>query len=193
MTMMYLPEDHQQEWLNMMRMYKLGVDLQPDAGPWIEFHDPQGTRWVANTYGKEDIFGKNVQRGISARMLEYANELLFLAYETTPICLDQATQTSDLCVNLGMTDDEALWYEPVIDPATGQAVVKFDPTMVWLDSDGFVGQPPADCNASTNVGCSCENNRSCIWLGDYTQVLQYMYQFVHFVIYEMPGTKGVYD
>ncbi len=192
-TMMYLPSDNQQEWLNQMRLYRLGVDLTPNQGPFIEFHDPDGNRWVTNTYGTETIFGKTVQRGISARMFEYANTLLVRSHQTTAMCFDFVSNAADTCANMGLLDEDALWYEPVIDPATGLPVVLFDDGMIYVNDDGaFAGQPPADCNGVDNSGCLCDDNRSCVKLRQYTQVIQYMYEFVNHVEYGWPGTKGVY-
>ena len=98
MTMMYLPEDQQLEWINQMSIFKNGLDIPLDIGPYIELHDPDGVEWIARTYGRETIFGKEVQRGVAARMLEYANELLNLAYENTPVDYD--------------LDGKVDWYEP---------------------------------------------------------------------------------
>lgn len=105
-TMNYLPENQKQDWLNQMDIFQLGTDSDPAFANRIEFHDPNGKVYVARTYGKEDVFGKSIQKGIAARMMEYANELLFAAYETTSI-----------------TENGTTWYLPKLDGA-GQAMVK---------------------------------------------------------------------
>lgn len=196
-TLMYLPEDNQQEWLNQLLLYRLGVNLRPDNGPYIEFHDPDGTVWVANTFGTEEIFGKTVQKGVAARMLEYANELLLRAYEVTPICYDPVTDVADTCANMALPDTDALWYEPIIDPTTGTPAVKFDDGMVYVDEDGFfAGAPPDTCDGDATVPdqCSCDDNRACVRLRQYTQVLSYLSQFLaHGYHHGWPSMKGVYD
>jgi hypothetical protein len=84
-TMQYLPENSKQFWLNQMRIFELGSDADPGTTTnRIEFHDPYGKVYVADTFGKEMIFGKQVQMGIGARMLEWANVLLQQGFETTP-------------------------------------------------------------------------------------------------------------
>ena len=56
-------------------------DADPALDQRIELHEPNGRVWVARTFGTEVIFGETVQRGIAARILEYANGLLAQAYE----------------------------------------------------------------------------------------------------------------
>ncbi len=51
----------------------------------IEFHNPDGHTYVARTFGTEVLYGKTVQKGIGARVLEYANDLLQKGVVTEPI------------------------------------------------------------------------------------------------------------
>lgn len=106
-TMMYLPENQKQDWLNMLRLWIKEQDTDPPFSNRIEFHDPNGYVWVAKTFGKESLFGHMVQKGIAARVLEYANTLIEKAYVTTPVTLNGTT-----------------WYEPTISPVTGKPIVK---------------------------------------------------------------------
>jgi hypothetical protein len=115
-TLMYLPENAKQEWLNMLNIWERTEDTDPVFQNRIEFHDPNGKVFVAKTFGTETIFGKTVQIGVGARILEFANQLLSQAYETTTV------------TNNGVT-----WYVPVIDPATGAPRVK---KMYADDTDG---------------------------------------------------------
>jgi len=124
MTLLYLPENQKQNWINMMRIWELGVDADPGFANRIEFHDPSGKVYVAKTFGKEVIFGKTVQKGIAARVLEYANELLQAAY----VVDDGPDLDAD-----GTPD----WYIPTMNPSTGQPAVKFDPTIAGIE-DGYV-------------------------------------------------------
>ena len=113
---------------------------------------------MARSFGKETIFGKVVHRGIAARVLEYANDLLFQAYETT--------DGPDLD-----GDGEPDWYEPVISPVTGRAVVKWDPTLASItEMGGVAAEGRIGCNADDSTECVCEANRACIKLKSYTQV-----------------------
>jgi hypothetical protein len=61
------------------------VNADPGFANRIELHDPDGKVYVAQTFGTEVLYGKTVQRGIAARVLEYANELLRSAVVTAPI------------------------------------------------------------------------------------------------------------
>lgn len=105
-TLNYLPENQKTNWLNQMDVFQLGTDSDPGITNRIELHDPTGKVYIARTYGKETIFGKSVQMGIAARVLEYANDLLNAAYVT-----DSVTQN-------GTT-----WYVPKLD-ANGSPTLK---------------------------------------------------------------------
>ncbi len=97
-TMSYLPENQKVDWLKQMDLFRLGVDADPKFASRIELHDPTGNVWVARTYGKESVLGKSVQKGIAARMLEYANDLVAAAYLTDPVSQNGTT-----------------WYVPKVD------------------------------------------------------------------------------
>ncbi len=111
-TLIYLPENQKRRWLDQLGIWAIGADTDPGFQNRIEFHMPTGEVFVARTYGTEDFcFGANtfgtpacktVQRGIAARILEYANELLNAAYVTTPV-----------------TQNGVTWYVPTLD-ADGQ-------------------------------------------------------------------------
>ena len=82
-TLLYLPENEASKWVDMFRIWELGVDNDPGLTNRIEFHSPDGRVFVARTFGKETLFGKEVQRGIGARVLEWANILMKDGYLTT--------------------------------------------------------------------------------------------------------------
>ncbi|HEY3448043.1 MAG TPA: hypothetical protein VGK67_16925 [Myxococcales bacterium] len=113
MTLQYLPENQMRQWIDMMAVWELGRDNDPGFGKnRIELHDPLGRTYVAKTVGTEIIFGKKVQRGPAARVLQYANELLVQAYYTQPGPDNDADGTPD-------------WYEVDYD-ANGQPKVICD-------------------------------------------------------------------
>jgi hypothetical protein len=85
MSLLFLPENARTNWIDQMRIYDVAKDNDPGFDNRIEFHDPDGKVYVAQTFGTETIFGKTVQRGIGARILEYANSLLAKAVETEPV------------------------------------------------------------------------------------------------------------
>lgn len=85
MSLLFLPENARTNWIDQMRIYDVSKGGDPGFANRIEFHDPDGKVYVAQTFGTEAIFGKTVQRGIGARVLEYANSLLAKAVETEPV------------------------------------------------------------------------------------------------------------
>jgi hypothetical protein len=80
-----LPESYKEDWIDMMRIFRLGTTSAPLFPPeqqatWV---DPlSGQSYVAHRYGSEVIDGQTVDRGIGARMLDWANVLAEQAYET---------------------------------------------------------------------------------------------------------------
>jgi hypothetical protein len=118
-TFLYLPENQKLKWFDMMSIWELGVNADPGFANRIEFHNPTGKVWIAKTYGKEAIFGKTVQKGIAARVLEWANVLLLKAYATE--------EGPDLD-----GDGKADWYTVLLD-ANGQPTVINDGARLQLE------------------------------------------------------------
>jgi hypothetical protein len=183
--MMYLPENQQQTWLNQLFLWELGKDADPEFQNRIELHHPSGKVYVARTFGKENIFGKMVQKGVSARVLEYANELIAGAYVSNPVTVNDTT-----------------WYVPVLHPTTGQPIVRFDPTLKKLSSSGSVQSParpgcgqvdPAEPDYSDEHACTCQDNRACIMLERYQEVPFFLRQTMMAYGLCLEGLKGVYD
>ena len=179
-TLLYLPENQRLKWLDMLRIWELGQDNDPEFADRIEFHHPSGKVYIAKTHGREEIFGQSVERGVAGRVLDYANELLERAY----VVDDGPDNNGD-----GVPD----WYIPVISPETGMPIVKWDPTISAISEEGFVipaGSPGCDENDSTE--CTCAANRACIELQDYVSVPAFMREA--FAAYQlgMPGMKGVW-
>jgi hypothetical protein len=185
-TFFYLPANQKRNWLDMLRVYKLGPDSNPELGNnRIELHDPVGSVYSARTYGKETVFGKTVQKGIAARVLGYANQLLADGYWTDEIDIDG--------------DNVADWYTAMISPTTGQPIVKYQPGMTFVDPEtgNPVGTIPG-CRPSQdpeqNLNCSCSQNLSCTELESYISVVHYLWWWSATVgnIQESPSTKGIY-
>jgi len=87
-TLLYLPENWKSDWVDQFRIYATGNDSDPqlphDGAIW--FRDPaSGTLYIARRRGTEEMFGKTVEKGISARMLAWANLLAMNAYETDAV------------------------------------------------------------------------------------------------------------
>jgi hypothetical protein len=153
-TLMYLPENDQRTWLDMMGMWNLGEDSDPGFANRVELHDPSGVVYVAKTFGKESVFGKSVQRGIAARVLEYGNQLLDAAYVT-----DSGPDRDG--------DGRPDWVLPRLG-ADGQPTVKWDPSVAWINASGGVStRGRVGCNAVSSAECRCEDNRACVELSRY--------------------------
>lgn len=178
-TMLYLPENAKQYWINQLRVWELGIDNDPEipGNARIEFHDPEGRTYVARTFGKETIFGKEVEKGVAARVLEYANELLDKAYVTTPVDING--------------DGEPDWYEPVYTDK-GLPIVKYDAETRYVAEDGRFIPPPDDCNEFDNSGCTCESNRWCVELRGYSELPYYLREVMGTYRHGYPGMKGIY-
>jgi hypothetical protein len=84
-SMLYINDNQKTQWMDQMRIYDLTVEGDPGFDNRIEFHDPNGHILVAQTFGTETLFGKTVQKGIGARVLEYANSLLVQGVDVEPV------------------------------------------------------------------------------------------------------------
>jgi hypothetical protein len=177
-TLMYLPENQQQRWLNSLRLWEKGVDADPEIQNRIEFHHPTGKIYVARTEGTEVIFGKKVQMGIAARVLEYANELLLSAYEVT--------DGPDL--NADGTPD---WYMPVYS-ADGAPIIKWDPSIQAINALGIPSRGAPGCNSTENFACTCADNRACIALESYAQIPFFLREAIDAYGLGRPSMRGIY-
>lgn len=167
-TLLYLPENQKRNWINMMGIWEIGADTDPGFENRIELHIPDGPIYVARTYGTEVIHGRTVQRGIGARVLEYANNMLKDAYETTEFT--SATGTT--------------WYLPVIE--NGKSKVLFD---VNVSSTS----PNPTCSALDNSGCTCSSNLACVAFEKYIPLPAYIRQTMHDFRMADASMKGIYD
>ncbi len=186
MTLAYIPENQKEQWLNMMGIWSLGADSDPGFNNRIELHLPAGEVYIARTYGTEEIcfeVCKTVQRGIGARILEYAGELVAAAYVTTAVSPNGVT-----------------WYVPVLND-DGDPIVRYDSGLKWLTPDGQSTSPPADCSPDPNssdsdyssfAGCKCEHNAACLALEDYISIPTFMRQSMKDLQIAPASMQGLY-
>ncbi len=175
-TMIFLPENQQQWWVDQLRVWELGADNDPGFENRIEFHHPGGKTYVARTFGTEEIFGRTVQRGIAARVLEYANALLLDAYEVDPVEGADGTR----------------WYRARLNAATGQPMVRYDATVQHVGADGNFNAGSDGCDATDNSACTCSANRACMKLREYVEIPFYMRQVASQFARWDPSWKGVW-
>ncbi len=177
-TLIYLPENQQQWWLDQLRLWELGAETDPGFESRIEFHYPGGKSYIARTVGTEVVFGKTVQKGISARILEYANELASEAYEgrwvTGP-------------------DGVTKWWEAELSSKDGQPIVKYDPEMAAIDEEtGEFAEGYPGCDERSSEDCTCAANRACMKLRQYVQVPYFLRQATATLGMLHPGWTGVW-
>ena len=177
MTLMYLPENAHQTWLNQLGIWELGADTDPGFANRIELHLPSGKVYIAKTFGKETIYGKTVQKAPAARILEWANQLLFAAYETK--------HGPDLD-----GDGKPDWYEVKL--TNGQPRVKWDSTMQFIAANGSLAASIPGCSATDNAACPCTANKACIELNHYEEVPFFLRQAMRDYGLADPTMKGIY-
>jgi hypothetical protein len=78
-----MPDSQVLDFVDMMRLWKIGEDVDPTvAGGYVGWIDPEtNIRYYARRFGEELIFGKSYDKGIAAKMIQWANHLTTLAYE----------------------------------------------------------------------------------------------------------------
>ncbi|MCC6522618.1 MAG: hypothetical protein IT373_08160 [Polyangiaceae bacterium] len=184
-TLMYLPENQKQNWINQISLWMVGHDSDPGFQNRIEFHDPFGKVFVAKTFGKETYFAgsqyeRTVQKGVAARVLEYANRLLEAAYEVS----DGPDLDND-----GTPD----WFVADIDQATGEPHVKWSANMQFIDANGNTTAGIPGCNSGDNTSCTCAANAACVALQKYLTVPYYLRQAIADYSMGDPDLKGIYD
>jgi hypothetical protein len=91
------------DWVEQLRIYRLGSDIDPTYLPksTVEWRDPEsGLRYIARKYGDETLFGKTYDKGMAAKMIQWANKLTADVYEldaTTPF--DPVTGAANVLFN----------------------------------------------------------------------------------------------
>jgi hypothetical protein len=141
----YLPANEKNDWLDMLRVFRLGGDVNPtfDASSLVEWVDPQtGFHYIAKRFGNEQMMGTAYDKGIGAKMIQWANTLAARAYAPADPAQPFDAQTGRFNYKMD---------------ASGQPVVLADPNF-----------PPDDPN---NV--RCDENTACVQLRNYRGVIDY--------------------
>jgi hypothetical protein len=145
-TYVYQPRGEELDWIDMLRLYRTGSDIDPEYLPdqRIEWKDPEsGLRYIAKRYGTETLFGKPWDKGVASKMIQWANELTEKAYELDPT-------------------------EPK-DPVTGR------PNVVFVNGKPKVKKDPG-LPAEDPDDIQCSENRSCVQLRNYRGLLDFTRQ-----------------
>jgi hypothetical protein len=186
----YVPANWQAQWTDMLKIYRLGPETTPAFENRIEWQDPiSGDLYYARTYGKECLFGtdaactggKMVERGIAARVLEYANELAGKGFLLDPtrvvdgLACDGGGQYPAGYTKFGrpclkrQPDDGSLY--------AGGAIVLSDPSVCQIS--GSFCQVMPTCDRSVQPDCTpldVGDNRFAQELKYYKSVPDYLWE-----------------
>jgi hypothetical protein len=197
-TVALIKANEKTNWTDMMRIWRLGQNASPDITPRIEWQDPtSGEIYYARTVGTECLFGdaqnacaggQVVQKGVAARVLEYANMLTANGYKLDTVNFP-ATATSPAGFN-------AFGRAMVVrQPGGGVAVVKRDPAISDITPEGTL-QATADCDQNVTPGCTpltVDQNHWAHDLAAYKSVPDYLWQAeLVYGWFNAPSERGVY-
>jgi hypothetical protein len=197
-TLAHIPANEKAYWLDQMRVFRLGPDADPLFEQRVEWQDPSsGQVYYARSYGMECLFGnpdsqsaceasggKWVQKGIAARVLEYANFLTSRGYQ-----LD-TTFTSPI---YGPGFDEhgraqIMWH------LDGTPIIVPDPAIVDIAPSG-AGVPVQPCDTNVNAGCTpltIYKNHFAYELVGYKSVPDYLQEVLIEYGLNEPSELGIY-
>jgi hypothetical protein len=149
-TIGYIKANEKSQWLDMMRIFKAGANANPELGQQVEWEDPtSGQLYHAASFGSECFYGtgdtcqggKMVEKGIAARVLEYANQLTAKAY-----VLDEASYPAANGFPAGYND----FHRPVVlRQPDGTPMVKADPALRRSNGGAI-----ADCDQNVDPTCT---------------------------------------
>jgi hypothetical protein len=179
-TVAFIKANQKTNWTDMMRIWRLGQDTAPDLTARIEWQDPtSGETYYAHTIGTECLFGdasnacaggKTVQKGIAARVLEYANQLTAAGYK-----LDVANYPAAGGRPAGFN---AYGRAMVAHQPDGSPIVKADPAIRDVTSTGGLATI-TDCDQNVTPTCkplTVDQNHSAVELQAYKSVPDFLWE-----------------
>ncbi len=146
-TISYIKANEKSQWIDMMRIFRAGANSDPRLGQQIEWADPtSGAVYSASTFGTECFYGAGddcaggrvVQKGIAARVLEYANELTAKAYELDE---DDFPETERYPAGFNEFGRAMVLRHP-----NGMPIVRVDPAVQKIGGSRLVDNEPCDQN-----------------------------------------------
>jgi hypothetical protein len=185
----------------MMKIYRLGPEVTPAFENRIEWQDPiSGDVYYARTYGKECLFGtgdtcvggKIVQKGIAARVLEWANFLTgkaFVLY-TDPADPKYCPATANFPEGFTAYGRPCIKRQP-----SGDAIVKSDPALCALQAGGQQCWTPATCDQNVAPTCAplkVTDNHWAYMLKNYKSVPDYLWESLVAFGWGDPHELGMY-
>jgi hypothetical protein len=195
-TLAYIPANQRTNWIDLMRIYRVGDNTEQQFEQRIEWQDPvSGQLYYALSVGQECLFGsgascqggKIVEKGIAARILEYANALTARGFK-----LDT--------VNYPATDKHPAGFNAygramVVQHPDGYPVVVPDPGLVEILPSGGLGEPPVPCDQNVDPGCAqltIFDNHWAYELSGYKSVPDYLWEVLRVYQLASPDQLGLY-
>ncbi|HEY3360025.1 MAG TPA: hypothetical protein VGQ83_42635 [Polyangia bacterium] len=190
----YIPANEKSNWTDMMMVYRSGRDNDPGFTNRLEFFHPvSGDSYIARTYGKECLFGtgatctggKLVQKGIAARIVEYANSLVSSGYK-----LDTTACPATASYPAGYNQ----YGRPCVkNHPDGTPIIVKDPSLGNVVG-GFI-VPTEDCDQNVDPACTkltIYDNHWAYELEGYKSVLDYLWDALDKYQLREPHELGVY-
>jgi hypothetical protein len=179
-TISYIKANQKTDWTDMLRIWRLGQNADPGVTPRIEWQDPgSGEIYYAHTIGTECLYGdathgcaggQIAQKGIAARVLEYANQLTAGGYE-----LDVVNYPATAGQPAGFN---AFGRAMVVHQLDGTPVVKQDPATSNITAAGGL-VPTTACDQNVTPTCTpltVDQNHFATELQSYKSVPDYLWQ-----------------
>ena len=196
-TVALIKANEKTNWTDMMRIWRLGQNASPDIDQRIEWQDPiSGEVYYARDFGTECLFGnaaagctggKQVQKGIAARVLEYANQLTAGGYKLDTVGFPA---TVDHPAGFNAFGRAMVKRQP-----SGDAVVAADPAIRDITAAGALA-PTVDCDQNVTPACvplKPAQNHSAYELQSYKSVPDYLWQAEQaYGWFDPPSARGVY-
>lgn len=196
-TVALIKANEKTTWLDQMRLYRLGANANPELEGRIEWQDPSsGEIYYAKTFGTECLFGdpsdacaggRVVQKGIAARVLEYANELTGKGY-----ALDEANFPETEAHAAGFND---FGRAMVARHPSGIAIIKSDPAVRRITGLGMLQVlPPCDQNEDPEcTPLTVDQNRYAHELEAYRSVAEFLWQAgTAYGLFGPPSPRGIF-
>jgi hypothetical protein len=179
-TVSFIKANQKTDWTDMLRIWRLGQNAVPDVTPRVEWQDPNsGEIYYAHAIGTECLFGdatnscaggQIAQKGIAARVLEYANQLTAKGYELDVVNFP-ATATSAAGFN-------AFGRAMVVAQPDGTPIVAQDPAISNITPAGGLA-PTTACDQNVTPGCTpltADQNHWATELQSYKSLPDYLWQ-----------------
>jgi hypothetical protein len=200
-TAAHIPANQHSQQIDSMRIYRLGLNSDPAFENRIEWQDPQsGQLYYAKTFGQECLFGagadaedcaasggKWVEKGIAARVLQYANQLTAGGYK-----LDIVGYPGDGTVGPGFNK---YGRAMVVFQPDGSPVVESDPALQAINPDGTIGGSKPTCDLNVDPSCTPLtkfDNHFAVALDNYKSVPDYLWEVVVTYGLGTPDQLGIY-